>query len=114
LCFKLKKHFWFQVEPFWVPCRTLCTEHSTWNPKGFYLGPKRLLLLGQLKNPFEPFFYMSVGVCESGWCWHKGLSLLFMAARWHTMHFYWWLCYVGYVTGLRKCWLAWFSCKNST
>jgi hypothetical protein len=32
--------------------RALPTESSTWNPKGFYMEPKRVLLLGQLKNPF--------------------------------------------------------------
>jgi hypothetical protein len=47
-------------EAFWVPCRTLFTEGSTLNPKGFYLEPKRVLqrvlLSGQPKRqPRNPF-----------------------------------------------------------
>jgi hypothetical protein len=32
--------FSFQVEPFWVPCRTLCGKDSTWNPKRVLHGTK--------------------------------------------------------------------------
>ena len=52
-----KESLWFQVEPFWVPCRTL----STWNPKEFYLKPKMVLLWAQPQNPFETLFSKSVG-----------------------------------------------------
>ena len=47
-----------------VPCRTLCEQGPTWNPKGFYLEPKgfdlevkwvlqRVLLCGQPNNHFR-------------------------------------------------------------
>ena len=36
----LDDHFWFQVEPFWVPCRTICGKGSRWNPKALHLEPK--------------------------------------------------------------------------
>ena len=55
------KHFLVQVELFWVPCRTLSTEGSTWNPKGFYMEPKRVLLWGQPKNPFGTLFLRVYG-----------------------------------------------------
>jgi hypothetical protein len=56
----LKNPFWFQVEPFWVPCKALSTEGSTWNPKGLCLETKRVLLWGQLKNPFGTLISKSV------------------------------------------------------
>ena len=78
--------FWFQVEPFLVPGRTVSGKGSTRNPKRFYLESKRfylepkrfylepkgfylepkmvpqmVLLWGQPKNPFRfmivPFFF---------------------------------------------------------
>ncbi|CDQ67303.1 unnamed protein product [Oncorhynchus mykiss] len=36
----LKNHFWFKVDPYWVPFRTLSPESSIWNPKEFYLETK--------------------------------------------------------------------------
>ena len=48
----LKNPYWFHIEPFWVPCRTLSTEDSTWNPKGFFLERKIVILWGPPKNPF--------------------------------------------------------------
>jgi hypothetical protein len=47
-------------EPFLVLDRTLFTEGSTWNQKGFYLKPKRVLLWEQLKNPFGTLFAKGV------------------------------------------------------
>ena len=42
--FPIREPFWFQVELFLVPYRTLSGKGSTWNSKGFFLpGTKRVL-----------------------------------------------------------------------
>lgn len=43
-----------------VPGRTLSTEGSTWNPKWFYMGPKRVILWGQPNNRFGSLSSKSV------------------------------------------------------
>jgi hypothetical protein len=43
-----------------VPGSTLSTEGSTWNPKGFYVDPKKVFLWGQPNNPFGTLFSESV------------------------------------------------------
>ena len=42
--------FWFQVELFWIPRRTLCGKGFKRTPKGFYLEPKRVPLWGPIKE----------------------------------------------------------------
>uniref|UniRef100_A0A4W5LNI1 Transporter n=1 Tax=Hucho hucho TaxID=62062 RepID=A0A4W5LNI1_9TELE len=47
--------FWVQVEPFWVPCNTLSSKVSTWNPKEFYLEPKRTQTQPQVQATAVPY-----------------------------------------------------------
>ena len=57
--------FWLEVEnPFGFHVEPFSTEGSTWNPKGFYLEPKRVILCGQSKNPFGTLFPKRVELHE--------------------------------------------------
>jgi hypothetical protein len=62
----LKNPLWFQVEPFEFHVEPFTQrvlhgtqKSSTRNQTGFYLEPKRVLLWGQLKNPFGSLFWKS-------------------------------------------------------
>ena len=64
----MNNYFWFQVEPLLVPWKTLYIECYIWNPKGFYLEPKRLSYGDSRKNLLEPFFlrlYLSIPAITS-------------------------------------------------
>ena len=78
------------MEPFWVPCRTISTKVSTWNPKGFYLDPKRVLQWGQPRHLLgTPFFLrLNSSVLSKNTITHRVQPMRPMV-DWATCH---WLC----------------------
>ena len=88
------------VEPFWVPCRTLCRKGSTCNSKGFYLEPNRFYLVPKmffqgfsyrdsqrtLLSSRKHFFFKDSTLEQSPMCAHLGCREWLqkrLANRWH-------------------------------
>jgi hypothetical protein len=81
--------FWFKAEPLLVPGGNLCGKGSTWNPKEFYLGPKRVNTRVFLLGTFENIHFLSLtapGPIYS-WTWLKASHCLMAiqpSLRWWT------------------------------